>query len=161
MPLLYILPSSRHQSIDQFPERVNTGKPHVAQFLSRLKGTVNNGFGQSNGPENPLKGWEIGGVVLACLIGAVILALILHYCWKCGGPRPTYYERAMKLDKKYALYQARKMGRDPQYPSRRIAESRRVNPIVIADRPVEAPLSSEPARPDAARTRSSSCYDGE
>ncbi|KAI0540848.1 hypothetical protein GGR58DRAFT_520944 [Xylaria digitata] len=153
MSPFYIPSSSQRRSyIRQFPEAANTEKSHAARPPFRPTNTVNNEFGQSYKPEKPLEGWGIAGTVLACLIGAGILAWIIHYCWKHCGPRPTYYERAVRINKKHAVYQGREMGLCSQYSSCQITPTCTLDPVVTID---------NLARPDAARTRSSSCYSQE
>ncbi|KAI0430344.1 hypothetical protein F5Y09DRAFT_230890 [Xylaria sp. FL1042] len=154
MPPPYIISSSQRRSpfhlADELVQMATASKSHAARSSSRLR-LPSEGWGQRNGPEKPLEGWKIWVTVVACIIGTVLLSWILHYCWKHCGPRPTYYEVAMRSDKKGPAGQFTKSRRYPRCASRRIASTRWVDPVVVA-------VDERLARPDTAQTRSSSCY---
>ncbi|KAI1421664.1 hypothetical protein F5Y12DRAFT_688356 [Xylaria sp. FL1777] len=156
MPPPYIASPSQRRSPFQITNRIleitNAHKSHAGQSSSRPINLSTNGWGQYNGLDKPLESWQVGITVLVCLIGVAILSWILYYCWKYGAPRPTYLETAMRIQKKNKIYQCKEIRHHPPRPPRRVVSTRWVDPVVVA-------VDEELARPDAARIRSSSCYD--
>ncbi|KAI3343765.1 hypothetical protein F4824DRAFT_20498 [Ustulina deusta] len=156
MPPPYIVSPSQRRSLFQLMDRVleiaTENNSHTVHSPPRLKDTSGDGWGQNNELDKPLEWWEIVVTALGCLIGAAVSSWILYCCWKHCGPRPTYYETAMRSHKKGVIYQCMEMGHYPQNPSSRIASTPCIDPVVVI-------VDDELARPDAAKTRSSSCYD--
>ncbi|KAI1349880.1 hypothetical protein F5Y01DRAFT_169035 [Xylaria sp. FL0043] len=153
MPPPYTISSSQRPSFelaDRILQTETASNSHAAQSLSRLR-VSSEGWGQNNGPEKPLDESKIWITVLACIIGTAILFCILYYCWRHCGPRPTYYEAAVRAEKKSPTCQCTRSRRYPLRAPRRISSTRWVDPLV-------AEVDDEVARPDIAKTRSSSWY---
>ncbi|KAI1125060.1 hypothetical protein F5Y10DRAFT_247987 [Nemania abortiva] len=118
---------------------------YAIHLLVRSKASSRYRYGQSNGPQTPLNGWEIAVIVIASLVGTVILFWILYHCWEQCRPRPTYYEEAVQLSEQREKSERKKTRSWPQPINRRIASMRRVHTAIV----------DNVTPPPAASTRSS------
>ncbi|KAI0976104.1 hypothetical protein F4678DRAFT_456427 [Xylaria arbuscula] len=137
--------------INRFSQTATASHFDAARYYSFPKYKSHYGWGQSNGLDKPLAVQTIWITAIACTIGAIILAGILYYCWKRGGPRPTYYEEAIRSHKQGVRGRRTKLGHYAQHPPCLIASARSLDPVVAA-------VDDKLALPETARTRSSSSY---
>ncbi|KAI1172168.1 hypothetical protein F4777DRAFT_562825 [Nemania sp. FL0916] len=81
-------------------------KDHQGSFRSKHTpaSTTSSIIAQNNPPDASLSGWEIAGAVIGGVVGAFVLVGILYVLWVALKPRDTYYEAAVKLEKKRAEY---------------------------------------------------------
>ncbi|KAI1367751.1 hypothetical protein F5Y08DRAFT_348543 [Xylaria arbuscula] len=109
-------------------------------------------WGQSNGADEPLNGWSLGGTLLGCVFAAVLLAIIIYCAWKYGAPRPSYYETAMKIHERDEKWHRRNSRRYPRPLSQKSSVEN------WWDAAGSGP-SDQLQRPSPARTRSGSSSD--
>ena len=136
-----------------FPKTETALDSHLVGSAYRQKITLRDVWGQNNGADEPLQGWSLGGTLLGCIFSAVILAIAIYCGWKFGAPRPSYYEKAMRIHKRKTKYQRRQTRRHPQRSLGKVTP-----PMCWAD-PGGNVADDQLSRPDAAMTRSSSVYD--
>ncbi|KAI1306384.1 hypothetical protein F5Y03DRAFT_140876 [Xylaria venustula] len=137
--------------IDRFSATATASHFNASRYSSLQKYKSHYGWGQSNGLDKPLAVQTIWMTAIACAIGAVILSCILYCCWKRGGPRPTYYEEAIRSQRQGVRGRRMKLGHYAQHSPYRIASAHGVDPIIAA-------VDDKLEHPERVRTRSSSSY---